>query len=134
MKRENYKTKQKEIIQENLKKIGKDFTIKELYEKCKEEIGLTTVYRYVDKLVEEKMIKKIIKQDGKTYYQYLEECEKENHFYLKCENCEKMIHIDCDCIEELSSHILKHHQFQTNKKNIIIEGLCKKCQEMERGE
>ena len=38
-----------------------------------------------------------------------------------------MIHIDCDCIEELTNHISKKHKFIPNKRNIIINGICNTC-------
>ena len=62
-----------------------------------------------------------------TYYQYLGKCNHENHFYLKCDKCGEMKHIDCDCILELSEHIHKEHKFIPNKEKIIINGICNKC-------
>ena len=127
MNRNNYNTKQKDLILNIIKKENKQFTIKDIYEKLKNEVGLTTIYRLVDKLVDDNLINKEIGKDNTTYYQYLEQCVEENHFYLKCDNCGKVIHIDCDCISDLSNHILKHHKFKTNKEHIIINGKCNNC-------
>lgn len=124
---ESYNTKQKNLILNIIKKQTKEFTIKDIYEELKEEVGLTTIYRFVDKLIEENILTKNISKDNTTYYQYLKECKEENHFYLKCEKCGRMIHIDCDCIRNMSNHILKNHKFKANKENIIINGLCNKC-------
>ena len=121
----SYNTKQKEEILDIISKQRKEFTIKDIHDKL-ETVGLTTIYRLVDKLVEEGKINKRIGKDNITYYQYLEECEHTNHFYLRCDNCGDMKHIDCDCIEDLSNHIFKEHNF-TSDKNIIINGLCNKC-------
>ena len=125
-----YNTKQKEIILKIIKKQNKEFQIKDIYEKAQDNIGLTTIYRLIDNLTKENIIKKTIGKDGKNYYQYLEKCQEENHFYLKCNKCKKITHIDCDCIKELSEHILKKHKFNTDKKNIIISGICEKCREV----
>ena len=127
MKRNNYNTKQKDLILDIIKKEKKQFTIKDIYEKLDGSVGLTTVYRLVDKLVDENSLNKEISKDNTTYYQYLEHCEEENHFYLKCDECGKVIHIDCDCISDLSNHILKDHKFKTNKEHIIINGKCNNC-------
>ncbi len=124
---ETYNTKQKERILNIIKERHQEFTIKDIYEVLKEEVGLTTIYRLVDKLVSENKISKYIKNDNVTYYQYLDECDKENHFYLKCEKCGSITHIDCDCIEDLANHIKKHHEFRLNKEKIIINGICKNC-------
>ena len=125
--KETYKTKQKNIILDIIKKQNNSFTIKDIHEKVKDKVGLTTIYRLIDKLVEENKLNKTISSDNTTYYQYLSDCEEENHFYLKCEKCGNMTHIDCDCIEELTSHITKHHKFKPNKDHIIIDGICSKC-------
>ena len=125
----SYNTKQKNIIIDIIKKQEKPFTIKDIYELLNSKVGLTTIYRLVDKLVSENIVNKEIDKDNITYYQYLNECNEENHFYLKCESCGDLVHIDCDCIKELSSHILKEHDFSLNKKHIIIDGICSKCKE-----
>ena len=122
-----YKTKQKDKILEIIEKQIGEFTIKDIYDELQEQIGLTTIYRFVNKLIEDGRITKSIDKNNNTYYQYLEKCEAENHFYLKCENCGNMLHIDCDCIEELSHHIEKNHKFKLNNEHTIINGLCKQC-------
>ena len=121
-----YNTKQKNLILNTIKNEKHEFTIKDIYSKL-DGIGLTTIYRLVDKLVEDKVLNKSISKDNITYYQYLEKCDCENHFYLKCDNCGDMIHIDCDCIEDLKNHIMKEHSFKLASYHIIINGLCKKC-------
>ena len=126
-KSECYNTKQKDKILNAIKHQKKDFTIKDIYNKVKNEVGLTTIYRLVDKLVEDGRLSRNIGKNNTTYYQYLEECNNENHFFLKCEHCGKMVHIDCECIEKMTSHILEKHKFTTNKEHIIINGICNKC-------
>ena len=127
MKREYYSTKQKEIILNVIEKQRHEFTIKDIYSEIKGKVGLTTIYRLIDRLISENLVGKYISKDDVTYYQYLKKCNEENHFYLKCDECGDLIHIDCDCIKGLSNHILKKHNFILNKKNIIINGICDKC-------
>ncbi len=122
-----YNTKQKDSILNAIKKQKKEFAIRDIYNELNGNIGLTTIYRLIDKLEKEGIVKKITHQEDSFYYQYLEECNEENHFYLKCEKCGNLIHIDCDCIKELYEHISLKHNFQFNKENIIINGLCSKC-------
>ncbi len=124
--RNHYETKQKDIII-NCIKNHEEFTINEIYEELKGKVGLTTIYRKVDSLVEDNKVKKYIGKDNITYYQYLCECDKDNHFYLKCDKCGNLEHVDCDCINELSEHINKNHEFEINKQNIVINGVCKNC-------
>lgn len=122
-----YNTKQKDMILDIIKKKKSSFLIKEIYDEMNEEVGLTTIYRFIDKLVNDGRISKMIGEDNLTYYQYLEECNHKNHFYLRCDVCGRLEHVDCDCIEELKKHIFNHHKFSMGMENIIINGLCNKC-------
>ncbi len=122
-----YKTKQKDLILKIVKKQKSEFTIKDIYDDLNKEVGLTTIYRFIDKLVKDGKLNKSIGENNTTYYQYLEECCNHNHFYLKCEKCGNIIHIDCDCIEELTNHILLNHKFKPCREHIIINGICEKC-------
>ena len=126
-KRSNYNTKQKDEILSIIKNKNKEFTVKELYEDLDGLVGLTTIYRLVDSLVKNKNINKYIGNDNITYYEYLEECNQDNHFYLKCDKCGTLVHIDCDCIKDITDHILSNHNFKPNKEHIIFSGLCASC-------
>ena len=123
----SYKTKQKDLILNEIKNRKSEFKAQDIYEYLNKEVGLTTIYRLIDKLVKEGLLNKTIGDDNIAYYQYLEKCEHENHFYLKCEKCGNIIHVDCDCITELMSHIAREHKFKTNSEHIIINGICEKC-------
>ncbi len=123
----SYKTKQKDLILNEIKNRKSEFKAQDIYEYLNKEVGLTTIYRLIDKLVKEGLLNKTIGNDNIAYYQYLEKCEHENHFYLKCEKCGNIIHVDCDCITELMSHIAREHKFKINSEHIIINGICEKC-------
>lgn len=124
---EVYNTKQKDLIIDCIKSKTNEFTIKDIYNDLNSSVGLTTIYRLIDKLIEDNIVNKTISKDNITYYQYLDKCEEENHFFLKCDKCGTLIHVDCDCINDLSSHIFKTHNFKQNKEKIIINGTCKNC-------
>lgn len=124
----SYNTKQKDLILDIIKNKKTSFTIKDIYNDLNKEVGLTTIYRFIEKLEKENLVTKEINEDNITYYQYLEKCDHNNHFYLKCEKCKNVIHIDCDCINELYDHINNEHKFKLNKEKIIINGICSKCQ------
>lgn len=123
----SYNTKQKDLILDIIKNYKKEFTVKDIYSKVENNTGLTTIYRLIDKLVDEGRLSKTINKDNITYYQYLEECSHENHFYLKCDDCGNMIHIDCDCINDLTKHIFREHKFKPSRDHIIIAGICEEC-------
>ena len=123
----SYRTKQKDLILDEIKKQKVEFKAQDIYEYLNKKVGLTTIYRMIDKLAREGLLNKTIGEDNIAYYQYLEKCEHENHFYLKCEKCGNIIHVDCDCIIELMGHIAKEHGFRINGEHIVINGICNKC-------
>lgn len=127
MKRNSYNTRQKNEILSIIKKKKHEFTVQDILidEDC--TVGLTTIYRFINKMVLENTISKSIGNDNVTYYQLLDECHKENHFYLKCESCGEMIHVDCDCINILKDHISKKHDFSLSSNHIVVNGICSSC-------
>ena len=127
--RESYKTKQKDIILNEIKKHNNDFTVMDIYNELNKKIGLTTIYRLMDKLVIDESVSKTIGKNNTVYYHYLEKCDCDDHFYLKCDSCGALEHVDCECIKELSNHISKKHKFVLTD-NIIINGFCNKCRKV----
>ena len=117
-------TKQKKILLDTILENNCEFRIKDLEEKT--SVGLTTIYRFIEENEKLGMIKRMV-LNGEVVYEYLEKCELINHFYLKCLNCGKMIHIDCDCIDELRNHIESIHHFHMNMESIMIPGFCDQC-------
>lgn len=124
--KENYHTKQKDMILDIIKRENGKFCISDIYKKTS-NVGMTTVYRYINRLVSNGKLRREVDNDNHVYYYYLSDCECKGHFYLKCDECGKMIHIDCLFIDELYSHILLEHKFLTNRKNLVISGICKEC-------
>lgn len=130
MARDTYNTKTREIVSEEIKNFNNGFTIKELKEsldKKEIKIGLTTIYRALEKLLDDGIVKKYFDENNITHFKYVMDCTSERHFYLKCDKCNKMYHIDCGCIDDLSQHILKQHKFSIDTRNIILSGLCNSC-------
>lgn len=91
----------------------------------------TTIYRYLEKLCEEKIIIKYPDKSGeKSIYQLEDENEGcDEHLHLKCVSCGKLIHMDCGFVDELSEHIKKNHDFNVIYKGNILYGLCEQCAE-----
>ena len=71
---EVYNTKQKDLIIDCIKSKTNEFTIKDIYNDLNSSVGLTTIYRLIDKLIEELYIKvtniKEIDSKGEEMYAY----------------------------------------------------------------
>lgn len=91
--------------------------------------NISTVYRYLDKLVDEQVVFKYMNDNGeKAVYQYIEQNRNcHEHLHLKCISCGIVEHLDCDFMSHLNDHIMKDHGFQVECSKSILYGYCKNC-------
>lgn len=92
-------------------------------------IGLATIYRQLEKLVQDGLLRKYT-LDGHAgaCYQYVgsDTCAGE-HYHLKCEGCGQLIHLDCHFVEDMQKHIQDEHGFTVNNNKTVLYGTCGKC-------
>lgn len=92
-------------------------------------ISRPTVYRQLEKLVEEGKVRKFL-FDGASMssYQYIDSDEHEQSFpHLKCEVCNNLFNLDCDEVSHISHHISEAHAFQVNSSKTVFYGKCNVC-------
>lgn len=127
-----YNTKQRERILEYLKE-NKDSNITadeiiNYFKSTNDKIGKATVYRYLNNLVKENIVKKyMVENRNCSCYQYIEEQNCDSHYHLKCEKCNKIIHLECDEFKEVENHIAKEHDFELDSVKTVLYGICKEC-------
>lgn len=96
-------------------------------------VGVTTIYRHLDRLVEQGLVRKYT-VDGSTgacfqYEQNNDSCRE--HFHLKCEKCGCLIHLECSHLDRIYNHIYESHGFRINAFRTVFYGICKECAEKE---
>ena len=127
-----YKTKQKEsilqCIQDNADAYITIHQIADSLNKKGEMVGLTTIYRNLDKLVGEKEIAKVtIDGISGTCYRYLPKKQDSVLFYLKCERCGNLVNIQCPELKHLYEHISNDHNIFINPGKTMFYGRCDNC-------
>lgn len=133
--RPKYKTKQREMLLNYFEALpGIHVTAGDVCEYLKAEgaaIGQSTVYRQLENLVDEGIIKKYtIDGDSPACFEYVEpdsHIEGEVCFHCKCRKCGKLIHLHCDELEEMQSHLIREHGFQMDPVRTVFYGLCERC-------
>ncbi len=123
-------TEQKEILTKYLKdNSNKHLSIGKIQKDLKDSIGLTTIYRIINGLVEKGVVSKIALENSQGFcYQYNEKVEEcTDHYHLICEKCNKTIHLDNDEIGRIIQDIEKENQFKINKKRLTFYGICNRC-------
>lgn len=95
-------------------------------EEFQSKMNRATVYRKLNSLVEQKLVRKSYNLEKKCYeYQYGNDCD--NHLHLICKSCGKLIHLNCESAKEFVKHICKEHDFVMDQGSTMIFGLCKEC-------
>lgn len=99
-----------------------------------EAVGLTTIYRQLDRLLDEGLIKKItVEGIAGACYQFIGGAREDgassagSRFHLKCEDCGQLIDLECDYIDDLYSHISHEHQFAVDSLKTVLYGKCAGC-------
>lgn len=95
-------------------------------------IGTATIYRQLEKLVEQGVVRKYtVDSSTCACFQYVEPDMKcHEHFHLKCERCGKLIHLECDFVRELASHVQSEHGFAIDPLRTVFYGVCRDCADL----
>ena len=125
-----YYTKQMTILVNFFKKNSdKQFTILEISNIiCNSDLGKSTVYRLVSKLLGKGEIKRYVKDGSKQFvYQYntLNTCK--SHLHLKCTDCGKVIHLENDISSAFENRVLKSNDFIISEELSMLYGKCNNC-------
>lgn len=128
-----YKTRQKEMILDYMIKnkdihVTADMILK-YFEYHGTPIGKTTVYRNLDRLVNENIIRRFNIEDGTSAcYQYAADgCKCMEHFHFKCSECGRLYHIHCELVSEIREHVFKEHGFVIDSSKTVFYGKCEEC-------
>lgn len=127
-----YNTKQREKILNYLKEKREENVtaddILKFFHNNGENIGKATVYRFLNNLEEENIIKRyMLDERNCACYQFIDGKHCDEHYHLKCEKCNKIIHLECDEFRSIQSHILKEHNFELDGYKTVLYGICNKC-------
>lgn len=126
-------TRQKQIIINTLVKDKSHPTISELYKNVSKKdplLGQATVYRNINRLVEEGKVKKIptIKHGDR----YDADCSEHSHFI--CTSCGKIQDIYDVSLSRYLKQIEMMYPVQIDSCQVLFEGTCHDCIKLARGE
>lgn len=96
-----------------------------IQEKMSGSADRATIYRILNRFCEDKIVHKVIGDDGKQYFAFCANCQEKkhnhNHFHFRCTSCGKV-----ECLEsEIKITLPKDYVFQN--LNGVISGLCSSC-------
>lgn len=115
-------TAQKRMLYTEVEKFSSFFDAYELHAKIdkRKNIGLATVYRFLNTLEKHGEIHSFMCNNKKIYSH-----NKTNHVHFTCEKCKKIKHVtlkNVDFLKEISDHKICHFQIE-------LVGFCDQCRE-----
>lgn len=133
--RTRYKTKQRELLLDYFETVpGIHVTANDVWEYFKTheaEIGKATVYRQLEKLVDDGVIKKyVIDSSSAACFEYTGPDDGKDAgacIHCKCEKCGKLFHFRCDRMDEIQACLLEEHMFRIDHMRTVFYGLCENC-------
>lgn len=126
----NY-SRQREIILNTLKENVVHPTAEYLYGIIKEKepnISLATLYRNLNKLADNGLIKKIDGLEPSSHFDH----NTHEHYHFICDKCKKVFDIPADVATDVVSKTEEVTGFLVKGYDIAIHGICNKCKEKER--
>lgn len=114
---------------------GKHLTTEEIYDLVKSEnpdIGLATVYRTLQLLLDLNLIDRISLNDGFVRYEIAQGSETDSghhHHHLICAECDNVFSFEDDLLEELEEKITLQTGFEIIDHEVKMYGYCKDCKE-----
>ena len=130
-----YQTKQMAELLAFLKSVpGSHITVNDICDHFKKEgitVGMTTVYRHLERMVKQGVVAKyIIEGSSSACFEYIggqDDCEPPSCYHCKCEKCGKLLHVQCGEVAHLGQHMLEHHGFEMDSLRTIFYGICSEC-------
>ena len=126
-----------EVLAENPEQ---HLTAEEIYERIKAanpDIGLATVYRTVQLLLELELIDRINLDDGFVRYE-IGDMEKKRlhhrHHHLICLKCGRVCAFQEDMLEALETGVKEALGFRVTDHEVKLYGYCRDCSEKEKRE
>jgi len=130
-------TKPRELILDVLAKSKEHLSAEDIFlsvHKIYSNIGLTTVYRNLELLVEMGAVAKLHFGNGKASYEFSRDGEKEHHHHLVCRKCNKVIDYadfmkeEEEFLQKIEKGLSKKYKFEIQDHVIHFHGFCKSCQ------
>ncbi len=129
----NY-SRQREIILDTLKENVVHPTAEYLYSVLKSRgdsnISLATLYRNLNQLAENGVIKKIDGLETSSHYDH----NIHEHYHFICEKCKRVFDVSSDVAVDVVKKTEQETGFLVKNHDIILSGICKDCLESEKQE
>ena len=110
-----------------LQKSKNPVTIVDILNKLKEkglEPNKSTIYRILNKLIDQNQVKEVIVRDRAAHFELI----KEHHNHFVCQLCEKVLCPHQDEFSQITPEkLMESKKFKVNSIDFNIYGICQPC-------
>ena len=129
-----YQTQQKTLLLDYMARHAEDtLSMEEVAEGLKSDLGdkapgKSTVYRLVNRLVEEGTVRRFNADDSRrSLYQIVGGKNCHHHLHMKCTQCGKLVHMNDEQSERIIEQIYGDSSFAVNQEQTTLYGSCAEC-------
>ncbi len=123
-------TQRGDAVRESLRGRGGFGSAQDVYAELRSAgspIGLATVYRHLQALVDEGTVDTIRSADGEAMYRYCADADVAHHHHLVCRNCGKAVEVQGKAVENWARAVAAEHGYTDVDHTVELFGLCADC-------
>jgi Fur family ferric uptake transcriptional regulator len=120
-------TRQRTAVAELLEQLSEFRSAQELHEELRKRgqgIGLTTVYRTLQSLVDAGEIDVLRTDAGEAVYR---RCSDHHHHHLVCRHCGRTVEVEGPAVEKWAEKIASENGFSEVSHTVEVFGTCADC-------
>jgi Fur family ferric uptake transcriptional regulator len=110
-----------------LERVGGFASAQELHQLLRRDgdsIGLTTVYRALQSLLNDRIVDVLRRDDGESIYRL---CGESHHHHLICRSCGATKEIEGSSVEKWADAVAAEHAYREVSHVVELFGLCDNC-------
>jgi Fur family ferric uptake transcriptional regulator len=124
-------TRQGEAVRDALREAGGFRSAQDVYAVLRNggaTVGLSTVYRHLQSLVENNVVDVIHTQDGEATYRFCgAPVEGRHHHHLVCRRCGRTEEIEGRAVERWAGEVAQAHGYTDVDHTVELFGVCPRC-------
>jgi Fur family ferric uptake transcriptional regulator len=121
------RTRQRAAVDEILSHLEEFRTAQQIHDVLRHQgdsVGLTTVYRTLQAMVDTGELDALRTDDGETAYR---RCSSGHHHHLVCRSCGRTVEVSGPAVERWASAVADEHGFREVSHDLEIFGTCANC-------
>lgn len=120
-------TKQRIAIESDLDRVEEFRTAQEIHASLHatgDKIGLATVYRTLQAMVDEDLVDQLRTDDGEQIFR---RCSTGHHHHLVCRDCGRTVEVEGPAVERWADRVAAEHGFTEVAHTMELFGRCAPC-------